>query len=353
MRKPLTLFADDGPPITTSLADIVTSSGRRLKPTVAFTSYWYLAAERQAMLFRRLRGDVILTHDAILRNHRFTNAYRVADRVSQFLICSIIGNSEEDPDDIVFRVLLFKVFNKIETWQTLESLLGESIHWATFSLSCYTTALGSMIADKQPIYNNAYMMPMPNLGYRLKHENHLALLDQLITNGLAHQITTAATLATVYEILRKIPSFGPFLAFQYTIDLNYTSLINFEEADFVVAGPGAIDGIRKCFTSVDGYDNADVIKIMVDIANKQFSLAEIDFVTLWGRPLQLIDCQNLFCEVDKYSRIAHPQLSEENGRSRIKQRYTMSKGVLPTYVFPHRWNIDATRPYGDVSRLSF
>jgi hypothetical protein len=30
-------------------------------------------------------------------------------------------------------------------------------------------------------------------------------------------------------------------------------------------------------------------------------------VTLFGRRLHSIDCQNLFCEVDKYARVAHPQ----------------------------------------------
>ena len=40
----------------------------------------------------------------------------------------------------------------------------------------------------------------------------------------------------------------------------------------------------------------------------QNQLFELDFQNLWGRRLQLIDCQNLFCEVDKYSRVypAHP-----------------------------------------------
>ena len=50
-----------------------------------------------------------------------------------------------------------------------------------------------------------------------------------------------------YREIRAYPGLGPFLAFQYTIDLNYSSLMNFDEADFVVAGPGAIDGISKCF----------------------------------------------------------------------------------------------------------
>ena len=45
---------------------------------------------------------------------------------------------------------------------------------------------------------------------------------------------------------------GDFLAFQYVIDLNYSPLINFSEMDFVVPGPGARSGFRKCFESYGG-----------------------------------------------------------------------------------------------------
>ena len=37
--------------------------------------------------------------------------------------------------------------------------------------------------------------------------------------------------------------------------------------------------------------------------------------------MQLIDCQNLFCEVDKYARHAHPEVRGISGRTRIKQSY--------------------------------
>ena len=47
------------------------------------------------------------------------------------------------------------------------------------------------------------------------------------------------------------------------------------------------------------------------------------FRGLNGRRLQLIDCQNLFCEVDKYARLAHPEITGYSGRSRIRQRFTL------------------------------
>ena len=41
----------------------------------------------------------------------------------------------------------------------------------------------------------------------------------------------------------------------------------------------------------------------------------VEFRDLWGRPLQLIGCQNLFCEVDKYARVA--TRSQPNDRCRM------------------------------------
>jgi hypothetical protein len=331
--------------------DIVTASGRRLRTTAAFDSYWHFATERQAMLFRRLRGDATLTRDPILRSHRFTNAYRAADRVTQFFIREVAPGSEPDADDVVFRTLLFKIFNRIETWTSLELVLGEQLHWRTFSFERYDCALNRLQGSSQSIYSNAYIMPSPSFGHRAKHSNHLELISSIIRAGLPTHISEAPTLAAVYSHLKDVPSFGPFLAFQYAIDMNYTDLLDFSEADFVVPGPGALDGIRKCFFDTDGYGPADVIRIMTEIAPAEMERAGLAFISLWGRPLHLIDCQNLFCEVDKYSRVAHPELNADRGRSRIKQRYAGPKGPLPAFVFPKRWNVDASQPFGDVTTL--
>jgi hypothetical protein len=64
---------------------------------------------------------------------------------------------------------------------------------------------------------------------------------------------------------------------------------------------------------------------------------------LWGRPLQLIDCQNLFCEVSKYSRVMHPKIRGVNDRSRIKQIYRPSARPLE-YWFPPKWGINHLLP---------
>ena len=146
------------------------------------------------------------------------------------------------------------------------------------------------------------------------------------------QVARAKSLRSVFEILRGYPSLGGFLAFQFAIDLNYSELIDFQDPTFVVAGPGARNGIRKCFTHTAGLDDDDVIRIVAERAELEFAQQGISFQSLWGRPLQLIDCQNLLCEVDKYARVAHPEVKSLSRRTRIKQRFSPESGAARTVV---------------------
>jgi hypothetical protein len=146
-------------------------------------------------------------------------------------------------------------------------------------------------------------------------------------------------MADAYSQLLKVPTFGPFLAFQFLIDLNYSPFLNFSEMDFVVPGPGARDGMRKCFHDLGDYDEGDAIRWIAQRQEEEFSVRGLDFQSLWGRPLQLIDCQNLFCEVDKYARVIHPDIQGVTGRTRIKQRFSPLPAT-PQPWFPPKWGLN-------------
>ena len=54
----------------------------------------------------------------------------------------------------------------------------------------------------------------------------------------------------------------------------------------------------------------------------------------------MIDCQNLFCETDKYARVAHPDIRGLNDRIRIKQQY-INRGLKKIdYFYPPKWGIN-------------
>src|ERR1700681_2171741 len=90
-----------------------------------FDWYWRFAVERQAIFFRRITGEPApWTSDDILTTFRFTNPYRASDRVSQYLIQNVIYSGDQSPEEVVFRTILFKLFNKVETWELLTSHFG-------------------------------------------------------------------------------------------------------------------------------------------------------------------------------------------------------------------------------------
>ena len=312
-----------------------------LVPTEVYDTYWRFASERQAVYYRRLADPFgPWTSDPIISGYRFTNAYRAADRVSQYLISEVQYREDRSqaPAEIFFRTILFKIFNKIDTWEELEDGLG-LISWQSADLSKISDMLGNIIRSGRRIYSAAYIMPSPAFGHERKHENHLAMLARMMDDGLPGKLERSRGLAEVYESILSYPGLGPFLAFQYAIDLNYSSFIDFDESDFVVAGPGALDGISKCFSDTGGLTAAEIITIMVDRQESEFSRLGLPFAGLFGRPLKPIDCQNLFCEISKYARVAHPEFAGVSGRTRIKQKYRSERASPAQPYFPPKWGL--------------
>ncbi len=310
-------------------------------PSLVFDTYWYFASERQSIFHARGGGaEAPWTDDPVLGAYKFTNAYRASDRTSQFLIKRVIYNEDHDWPSTLLRVLLFKVFNKTATWNLLEASLGP-MSLNNFSSERINAVLDDAIASGTAIYSNAYIMPSGAASMRQarKHRMHIALLSDIVRGSVSADIQKANSMEQAYNIIRSVPSFGPFLAMQFLVDLNYTQFLNFSEMDFVVPGPGARDGIRKCFQSLGDYDETDVIRWVAERQELELSTRGLEFKTLWGRPLQLIDCQNLFCEVDKYARVAHPEVEGRTGRTRIKQRFRAHAEQLTPW-YPPKWGIN-------------
>ncbi|WP_228252563.1 nucleotide kinase domain-containing protein [Acinetobacter sp. WCHA45] len=316
---------------------------KQLKTSPVYDTYWRFAAERQKIYFDRLdQQPTPWTSDPIIQVHKFTNAYRAADRVSQFLIKHVIYREDlpATNEEVFFRIMLFKFFNKIETWQLLESSLG-CITFKDYSFDRYDTILKNEMLKGKRIYSAAYIMPPGKIayGYAQKHQNHLKLLEAMMSDKLVDKIAKLKKMQRAFELIKSYPTIGDFLAYQFITDINYSEITDFSEMDFVIPGPGAKDGLRKCFKHHAGLSEPELIRVMADYQEEEFERLNLNFKSLWGRRLQLIDCQNLFCEVDKYSRLAHPEIAGISGRTRIKQKY-VSTGPLQAPWFPPKWDIN-------------
>jgi hypothetical protein len=307
-------------------------------PSPVFETYWRFAAERQAIYERRLRGaPAPWTDDAILASFRFTNVFRASDRVSQFLVREVIYRGDSDPSEVIFRILLFKFFNRIETWELLENELGP-ITLGSFDPDRAVGILTRARGHGQRVYSNAYIVP-PIPGWRTpKHSGHVRLAVELIESGLVDRVRASASLEDLFLLLRSVQGLGDFLAYQYAIDVCYSPVVDHGEDEFVVAGPGALDGLSKVFPGMDMRQAANVIRALTDEQEHWFEHFGLRFAGLFGRRLHLIDVQNLFCEIGKYARVAHPEYPGVAGRTRIKQTFK-PVGPLPTPYFPPKWGL--------------
>jgi alpha-glutamyl/putrescinyl thymine pyrophosphorylase clade 1 len=302
-------------------------------------TYWRFAAERQQILNRRLQGQPgPWTEDPILARYKFCNAYRAADRVSQYLIRDVIyGQGTLPADDTFLRIILFRLFSKEATWQALEDVTG-GVRVATLQPGKVARTL-ERLRERQAIYTAAFILCAHDAyGYPSKHRNHLELVKRMFRpRALGRDLAQARSLKDVYDALIAWPMIGPFMGYQLAIDLNYSEHLDFSEDEFTMPGPGALRGLRKVFSDFGGHTPQQLIMRMVDRQETEFDRLGLNFRTLSGRRLHAIDCQGLFCETDKYSRAAFPELT--SNRIRIKQEYR-SAGPLAVLSYPPKWGIE-------------
>ncbi len=314
-------------------------ASREIVPNDAtFKYYFYFIQERMNMFWRKFDNSKIITEDPILQEYKFTNVYRACDRVSQYLIRNVISKdlNKYSAEDMLLRILVFKVFNRISTWEYLEEV--HPVSKESFDVN----ELSQLLSERQksvPIFSNAYMMAGSHSKYEYidtKHRVWLKMIeDEFVSGHGFRKILNSSSMSDVYNQLRTYPLIGDFLAYQYTIDFNYSPYLNFDENSFVKAGIGAVRGIKKCFVSY-GKSYEDAIRYTYDhFEELQQRYGYTDFRPLPGREPKLIDLQNCFCETDKYLRAAMPDLRV--GNVRIKQRYKPTENKIDFY-FPTDWD---------------
>jgi len=306
--------------------------------------YWYFASERQQIFEKRLAGRPgPWTDDPILQKYKFCNVFRATDRVSQYMIRDVCYHAEScTPEDRLFQIIAFRLFSKIETWQSVQEFLGHSPTITDLVDGSFTKSLEYANENNASLYTNAFILCATNAyGQPRKYLTHVELLkDMFVNQHLAEKLLSASSLKEIYTLLHTFPLMGDFMSYQIAIDLNYSDLINFSENSFTQPGPGAVRGMTKVFESLGDYSPAETILWMVGQQDAAFARLNLPPAKLFGRSLQAIDCQNLFCETDKYCREAAPELA--NARSRIKTTYSQPKPMTELFL-PPKWSLDYNR----------
>jgi hypothetical protein len=269
-----------------------------LEATEVFQTYFEFTAERQSIYEKRLRGEPQpWTNDPVLSQYKFTNPFRASDRVSQYLIRDVIYESggSMEPGEVIFRGVHFKLFNSIDNWKAIKAEIGVPSR-RTYNPRQHGKILGEAKKRGVKIWNTAYMQkPQYREDLPTKHERYLALLEKMVNDRVWEELTAAKSYRQAYGVLRRYPLFGDFLAMQILTDINYSPALNFDENDFIVAGPGCLDGMQKCFgIRPDQELAAEIIQRIVERQEDMFADLGLKPVTLFGRRLTAIDCQICF-----------------------------------------------------------
>lgn len=314
---------------------------RLRQPTVraiAYDHFWEFTSERQRVFEQRLTNPIgPWTDNPILARYKFCNVFRAADRVSQYLIREVAYGSEHESDeDRAFQIVAFRHFSNIATWNSVVGILGHPPRLEDLASDAFENALTITRAQNGGLYTGAFILcATDSYGRRIKHLNHVELFRHMfLRSDLAGDVLAASSLAEIFSLLKAYPLTGDFMSYQLAIDLNYSSLVHFSENDFTQPGPGAVRGLKKIFVDPGDLGQRELIMWLVERQHEEMDKRGLAFNGLFGRPLHAIDAQNLLCEVDKYLRVAEPQLT--SGRTRIKATFTPKSDPV-RLAFPPKW----------------
>jgi hypothetical protein len=191
----------------------------KLKVTSVLDELYRWIVARHEIYLARVRGRPAdeWTDDEILRRHKFTNVFRELDRVTQYEIRHVIGgrhptneagedkDEDEDEDAIreaVFRVLIFKIFNRPSTWELLNESEVGPVSWKTFDFNKYKKVLDRAHAKGVILYNSAYQI-LPPMQFRDYEDcpttwsKHLKLVALMMEEGLAEDLMASHTIEEV------------------------------------------------------------------------------------------------------------------------------------------------------------
>lgn len=325
---------------------IVDIAGRKLKLSPVIDTLFLWMTERHAIHQRRLAGQPWpWTDDPIFRQHAFTNVFRVYDRVTQYIICNVIGKGDQDLHETCFRVILFRCFNRISTWELLLDHFGE-LTWRDFDLAAYESVLYEEYRQNNRLYGASYILPAPELGgfslggAKANYANHLRLLKVMMESDLPRQLGQLSELSDAWERISLYPSMGAFLSFQLLLDLNMIPSLSYPE-DWAVCGPGATSCLTKIFGSEVNGVFGEALAWLHKTQDLHFDRLGI---SRERRPcigttdkLSLVDFEHSLCECDVYSRKAHPNIKGRRLHIAGRRNFSADRPPPPSAVLPRGW----------------
>lgn len=320
------------------------------------------------------------TENEILRQVKFCNVRREHDRQSQHLIRNIVENNNLSLADKMFNCLLFRMFNmwdpiqhvlegpvsindfrNINLDRTRErfadfdkkggvtftnafntgglkqclafpelAVTGKPASPSKMMVKVYRRGIG--VVDVLPYkvakqmvedYPGEYSIEgwEPHMGMRV-----VRFLKSFVTHNphFFHSLLGFNSPLSVYEeLLNKVEGLGPFLAYQVWVDFTYNPDYPFSENHFTIAGPGCRAGIDLLFLDKDGMTHEECIFWLRDNQDDVYRQYGYDRNAFWSaeepydRCMNVMQLENMFCELSKYTRCVEAVMRGEKPRGKV------------------------------------
>lgn len=295
--------------------------------------FFYWINERHRIYMERKAGKPFpWSKDKILCEHKFTNPFRQHDRVTQEwtkryikLIAADSGGRQVKDEDILFHCAMFRLYNWPETYDALHFGLRK------WDLKKAVEILHARKKDGKQIFTGAYIIP--SAGKPDKPKTIAEALETLydgrskedIENKkkpnrilFARKLRRKQSMKLATQLLQKIPTIGPFIAYEIACDLRHTRLLADarDKMSWANAGPGAMRGIHRLLCGEyewpKGKEKPDYNKAMralLKLAPKSLSA----LVRKCETPFEMREIEHSLCEFDKYMRI-----KRKEGKTRSK-----------------------------------
>lgn len=314
--------------------------------------FWYWINERHKIFEARKAGKPYpWTKDKILQEYKFTNPFRQHDRVTQEWVkryITLLGTGKPidavKDEDILFQCAMFRLYNWPATYDALH--YGIRGKW---SLEQAIKILHALKAEGKQIFTGAYIIP--SAGKPDKPKTIAEALDflwdgrdamemqvrkeegkpQLPPNRKrwARRIRKKQSMRFATQLLQKVPTIGPFIAYEIVCDLRHTRLLADakDKMSWANAGPGAMRGIHRLLCGEYEWpkdkpkpDYNRMMRALLRMALRKTSAA----VRKCGTPFEMREIEHSLCEFDKYMRI-----KRKEGKTRSKFKAPPMQGTLP------------------------
>ena len=275
----------------------------------------------------------------VFKEYKFTNVRREHDRTTKWLIHNISHNTEISYADKIYKTIIFRIYNRIETAKLIELdredfftsdiFLDHEVNWVDKCRERF-----SNMRDGYRIYTNAYKTGGTNTGLqslfpdeKLRYMCPLLLVDKLIKDNFINKLNSCESQLDVFNLFLGIKGIGKFIAYQLYVDLTYIDKFKFSENEFTVAGPGCHYGIElllKDKNDFNGMTDEEIVFWMRDNLDREFSRIDPKwnikdlFIDLpeYDKCFNVMSLENIMCEFQKFVRASSSDMS--NPRNKYK-----------------------------------